>query len=95
VKNLGKFKLNKATGVVTFTASRNAKAGKGLSITYQVTDAAGQTAQSKLTPIIPTKPQLPSTGANTTEPLLLAALLMISIGVATNRSKRFVSFRNL
>jgi CshA-type fibril repeat protein len=95
VKNLGKFKLNKATGVVTFTASRNAKAGKGLSITYQVTDAAGQTAQSKLTPIIPTKPQLPSTGANTTEPLLLAALLMISVGVATNRSKRFVSFRNL
>jgi CshA-type fibril repeat protein len=91
VKNLGTFKLNKTTGVVTFTASRNAKAGKGLSITYQVTDSAGQTAQSKLTPIIPTKPQLPSTGASTTEPLLLAALLMISIGVATNRSKRFVS----
>ena len=91
VKNLGKFKLNKTTGVVTFTASRNAKAGKGLSITYQVTDSAGQTMQSKLTPIIPAKPQLPATGANTTEPLVLAALLMISIGVATNRSKRLIS----
>jgi LPXTG-motif cell wall-anchored protein len=54
---------------------------------------AGQTVQSKLTPIIPAKPQLPATGANTTEPLLLAALLMISIGVATNRSKRLVSRR--
>jgi LPXTG-motif cell wall-anchored protein len=95
VKNLGTFKLNKTTGVVTFTASRNAKAGKGLSITYQVTDSAGQTVQSKLTPIIPAKPQLPATGANNAEPLLLAALLMISIGVATNRSKRLVSFRNL
>jgi CshA-type fibril repeat protein len=93
VPNLGKFKLNKSTGVVTFTASRNAKAGKGLSVTYQVTDMAGQTVQSKLTPIIPAKPQLPATGANTTEPLLLAALLMISIGVATNRSKRLVSRR--
>jgi CshA-type fibril repeat protein len=91
VKNLGTFKLNKATGVVTFTASRNAKAGRGLSVTYQVTDMAGQTVQSKLTPIIPARPQLPATGANSTEPLLLAALLMISIGVATNRSKRFVS----
>ena len=94
VPNLGKFKLNKSTGVVTFTASRNAKAGKGLSVTYQVTDMAGQTVQSKLTPIIPAKPQLPTTGANSTEPLLLAALLMISIGVATNRSKRLVSRRN-
>jgi CshA-type fibril repeat protein len=93
VPNLGKFKLNKSTGVVTFTASRNAKAGKGLSVTYQVTDMAGQTVQSKLTPIIPAKPQLPVTGANSTEPLLLAALLMISIGVATNRSKRLVSRR--
>jgi CshA-type fibril repeat protein len=95
VPNLGKFKLNKTTGVVTFTASRNAKAGRGLSVTYQVTDSAGQAVQAKLTPIIPTRPQLPSTGARTTEPLLLAALMMISIGVATNRSKRLVSFRNL
>jgi CshA-type fibril repeat protein len=91
VPNLGKFKLNKTTGVVTFTASRNAKAGRGLSVTYQVTDSAGQAVQAKLTPIIPTRPQLPSTGARTTEPLLLAALMMISIGVATNRSKRLVS----
>jgi CshA-type fibril repeat protein len=95
VKNLGTFKLNKTTGVVTFTASRNAKAGKGLSITYQVTDTAGQTVQSKLTPVIPAEPQLPATGANTTEPLLFAALLMISIGVATNRSKRLILFRDL
>ena len=91
VKNLGTFKLNKSTGIVTFTASRNAKAGKGLSITYQVTDFAGQTATSTLTPIIPAKPQLPATGANSTEPLLLAALMLIGIGMAVNRSKRLVS----
>ena len=94
VPNLGKFKLNKSTGIVTFTASPNAKAGKGLSVTYQVTDMAGQTVQSRLTPVIPAKPQLPVTGTNSTEPLLLTALLMISIGVATNRSKRLVSRRN-
>ncbi len=93
VPHLGRFKLNKTTGVVTFTASRNAKTGKGLSITYQVTDVAGQTVQSKLTPIIPAKPQLPMTGANNTEPLLLAALMMIGIGVAVNRSKRLVQRR--
>ena len=66
-----------------------------MSITYQVTDTAGQTVQSKLTPVIPAEPQLPATGANTTEPLLFAALLMISIGVATNRSKRLILFRDL
>ena len=94
VPNLGRFKLNKSTGVVTFTASRNAKTGKGLSITYQVTDVAGQAVQSRLTPIIPAKPHLPTTGANSTEPLLLASMVLMSLGVAINRSKRIVSIRN-
>jgi LPXTG-motif cell wall-anchored protein len=93
VKNLGTFKLNKSTGIVTFTASRNAKAGKGLSVTYQVMDLAGQTVTSTLTPIIPEKPQLPATGANSTEPLLLAALMLIGIGMAVNRSKRIIARR--
>jgi LPXTG-motif cell wall-anchored protein len=93
VKNLGTFKLNKATGVVSFTASNNAKTGQGLSVTYQVTDIAGQVAQSKLTPIIPEKPQLPTTGANDTEPLTLAALMLLSLGVVVNRSKRLVARR--
>ena len=88
VKNLGTFKLNKKTGVVSFTASKNAKAGQGLSVTYQVIDIAGQIAQSKLTPIIPEKPQLPTTGADSTEPLTLAALMLITVGVALRRSKK-------
>jgi CshA-type fibril repeat protein len=88
VKNLGTFKLNKKTGVVSFTASKNAKAGQGLSVTYQVTDISGQTAQSKLTPIIPEKPQLPTTGVNSAAPLALAALMLITVGVALRRSKK-------
>jgi hypothetical protein len=88
VKNLGTFKLNKTTGVVSFTASRNAKAGKGLSVTYQVTDIAGQIVQSKLTPVIPEKPQLPTTGANSTEFMLLASFVLVGVGVALRKTKR-------
>jgi CshA-type fibril repeat protein len=49
----GTFRLDPATGIVTFTAASNAPAGNRTAITYRVTDILGNSATSTLTPIVP------------------------------------------
>ena len=49
----GIFRLDPATGIVTFTADSNAPAGNRTAITYRVTDILGNSATSTLTPIVP------------------------------------------
>jgi CshA-type fibril repeat protein len=48
--------IDQATGVVTFVANNPLSAGTKTSITYRVTDVAGQTATSTLTPVVPPPP---------------------------------------
>jgi uncharacterized repeat protein (TIGR02059 family) len=52
----GTFTLDPATGVVTYDADPGVTQGTKTSITYRVTDLAGQTATSTLTPIVPPPP---------------------------------------
>ena len=52
----GTYTLNPATGVVTYVADPGVTQGTKTSITYRVTDVAGQTATSTLTPIVPPPP---------------------------------------
>jgi uncharacterized repeat protein (TIGR02059 family)/uncharacterized delta-60 repeat protein len=52
----GTWTLDPATGVVTFTASSEIMPGTKTSVTYRVTDVAGQTATNILTPIVPPPP---------------------------------------
>ena len=52
----GTWTLDPATGVVTFTASASIMPGTKTSVTYRVTDVAGRTATSTLTPIVPPPP---------------------------------------
>lgn len=56
----GTFVLDRATGIVTFTASANAPAGPLTPIGYQVTDSFGLTARSTLTPTVLARPSAPS-----------------------------------
>lgn len=49
----GTFRLDPATGIVTFTAASNAPVGNRTAITYRVTDILGNSATSTLTPIVP------------------------------------------
>jgi CshA-type fibril repeat protein len=52
----GTFTLNPSTGVVTYVADAGITPGTKASIAYRVTDSAGQTATSTLTPIVPAPP---------------------------------------
>ena len=52
----GNWTLDPATGVVTFSASATIMPGTKTPVTYRVTDIAGQTATSILTPIVPPPP---------------------------------------
>ena len=52
----GVWSIDQATGVVTFVANNPLSAGTKTSITYRVTDIAGQTATSTLTPVVPPPP---------------------------------------
>jgi CshA-type fibril repeat protein len=52
----GVWSIDQATGVVTFVANNPLSAGTKTSITYRVTDVAGQTATSTLTPVVPPPP---------------------------------------
>jgi len=52
----GSWSLNTSTGVVTFTAVSTVTPGTKTSVTYRVTDETGQTANSTLTPIVPSPP---------------------------------------
>jgi CshA-type fibril repeat protein len=52
----GTWTLDRATGIATFAAFSTITPGTKTAVTYQVTDAFGQTASSTLTPIIPSPP---------------------------------------
>jgi len=52
----GTFTLDPATGIVTYVAEGGVTSGTKTSVTYRVTDVAGQTATSTLTPIVPPPP---------------------------------------
>jgi CshA-type fibril repeat protein len=56
INGQGTFTLDPATGVVTYDADPGVTQGTKTSITYRVTDLAGQTATSTLTPIVPPPP---------------------------------------
>jgi uncharacterized repeat protein (TIGR02059 family) len=56
INGQGTYTLNPATGVVTYVADPGVTQGTKTSITYRVTDVAGQTATSTLTPIVPPPP---------------------------------------
>jgi hypothetical protein len=87
----GTFKLNKKTGVVTFTAGENAQGRPKTRVIYEVTDAAGQKVQSTLRPIIPIEEkEMPATGAFSTLPLIFLSITFISLGAVFIRSKRYV-----
>ena len=87
----GTFKLNKKTGIVTFTAGENAQGRPKTRVIYEVTDAAGQKVQSTLTPIIPIQEkEMPATGAFSTFPLLFLSITFISLGAVFIRSKRYI-----
>ena len=86
----GTFKLNKKTGIVTFTAGENAQGRPKTRVIYEVTDAAGQKVQSTLRPIIPIEEkEMPVTGAISTIPLLLLSFTLISLGAVFIRSKQY------
>ena len=87
----GTFKLNKKTGIVTFTAGENAQGRPKTRVIYEVTDAAGQKVQSTLKPIIPIQEkEMPATGAFSTFPLLFLSITFISLGAVFIRSKRYI-----
>jgi CshA-type fibril repeat protein len=87
----GTFKLNKKTGIVTFTAGENAQGRPKTRVVYQLSDAAGQKVQSTLTPIIPIQEkEMPATGALSTIPLLLISFTLMSLGVVFIRSKQYL-----
>jgi CshA-type fibril repeat protein len=52
----GVWSIDQATGVVTFVANDPLSQGSKTLVTYRVTDIAGQTATSTLTPIVPPPP---------------------------------------
>jgi LPXTG-site transpeptidase (sortase) family protein len=52
----GTYVLNVLTGEVVYTANANASVGNQPAVTYKVTDAAGHTATSTLTPVVPSPP---------------------------------------
>ena len=52
----GTFTLDPSTGIVTYLADASATSGTKTSVDYRVTDLAGQTATSTLTPIVPPPP---------------------------------------
>jgi CshA-type fibril repeat protein len=56
ISGQGTFTLNPASGVVTYVADPGVTPGTKTSITYRVTDIAGQTATSTLTPVVPPQP---------------------------------------
>ena len=56
INGQGTFTLDPATGVVAYVADPGVTQGTKASITYRVTDVAGQTATSTLTPIVPPPP---------------------------------------
>jgi CshA-type fibril repeat protein len=56
INGQGTFTLDPATGIVTYDADPGVTQGTKTSITYRVTDLAGQTATSTLTPIVPPPP---------------------------------------
>ena len=85
----GTFKLNKKTGIVTFTAGENAQGRPKTRVVYQLSDAAGQKVQSTLTPNIPIQEkEMPATGALSTIPLFLLSFTLMSLGVVFIRSKQ-------
>jgi CshA-type fibril repeat protein len=52
----GTWTIDRTTGVATFVAEAGITTGPKTSVTYRVTDFAGQTATSTLTPIVPPPP---------------------------------------
>ena len=56
INGQGIFTLDPATGIVTYDADPGVTQGTKTSITYRVTDLAGQTATSTLTPVVPPPP---------------------------------------
>lgn len=52
----GGYSLDPATGIVTFTSTGTPVTGNQTSVTYRVTDVAGQTRTGILTPVIPAPP---------------------------------------
>jgi uncharacterized repeat protein (TIGR02059 family) len=54
----GTWTIDQITGVATFAASPSIASGTRTSVTYRITDIAGQTATSTLTPVVPPAPEL-------------------------------------
>lgn len=69
----GRYELNVGTGVVTYTNNGALPAGgTGIAISYDVTDAAGITVSSTLTPIITATPPPPTPPIATAETITVA-----------------------
>jgi uncharacterized repeat protein (TIGR02059 family) len=54
----GTWTIDQTTGVVTFAASQSIASGTRTSVTYRITDVAGQTTTSTLTPVVPPAPDV-------------------------------------
>jgi CshA-type fibril repeat protein len=58
IPNEGTWTIDQTTGVVTFAASQSVTSGQKTSVEYRITDIAGQTATSTLTPVVPPAPDV-------------------------------------
>jgi uncharacterized repeat protein (TIGR02059 family) len=58
IPNEGTWTIDQTTGVVTFVASQSVTSGQKTAVEYRITDIAGQTATSTLTPVVPPAPDV-------------------------------------
>ena len=81
VKGLGTYRLNKKTGVVTFSVAPGAPGGNLTSVVYEVSDRNGAKVRSTLQPYQAKRaPVLPATGVNGLSLMLLLSSILIACG---------------
>jgi CshA-type fibril repeat protein len=85
----GTYTVNTTTGVVTFDPLPTFT-GTASPVKYVVADVVGQIVHATITPTVGEE-ELPPTGINAMEKLVVSALLLLTIGLGLNRAKFWAS----
>jgi len=89
VRGEGTYTVNTTTGVVTFDPLPTFT-GTASPVKYVVADVVGQIVHATITPTVGEE-ELPPTGINAMEKLVVSALLLLTIGLGLNRAKFWAS----
>jgi CshA-type fibril repeat protein len=85
----GTYTVNTTTGVVTFDPLPTFT-GTASPVKYVVADVVGQIVHATITPTVGEE-ELPPTGINAMEKLVVSVLLLLTIGLGLNRAKFWAS----